>query len=45
MYHCRGEWVGRGMPKPATISEHTKILRSTNKAHGKLTGVNLVLHQ
>ena len=44
MYHflCRGEG---GMPVPATITEQTKILRSTNKAHGKLTGVNLALHQ
>ena len=39
---CRGEGVGRGMPVPATITEPKKILRSTNKAHGKLTGVNLV---
>ena len=39
---CAG---GRGMPVPATITEQTKILRSINKAHGKLTGVNLVLHQ
>ena len=43
----RGEGVGRGMPVPvpvpATITEQTKILRSTNKAHGKLTGANLVL--
>ena len=42
---CRGEGVGRGMPVPVTITEQTKILRSTNKAHGKLTDVNLVLHQ
>ena len=39
---CRGEGVGRGMPVPATITEQTKILRSTNKAYGKLTGFNLV---
>ena len=40
---CRGEGVGREMPVPATITEQKKnILRSTNKAHGKLTGVNLV---
>ena len=39
---CAG---GRGVPVPATITEQTKILRSINKAHGKLTGVNLVLHQ
>ena len=47
MYHfyVQGEGVGRGMPVPATITEQTKILRSTNKANGKLTGVNLVLHQ
>ena len=45
---CRGGGgggVGRVMTVPATITEQTKILRSTNKAHGKLTGVNLVLHQ
>ena len=39
---CAG---GRGMSVPATITEQTKILRSINKAHGKLTGANLVLHQ
>ena len=44
-FMCRGEGVGRGMSVPATITKQTKILRSTNKAHGKLTGVNLVLHQ
>ena len=27
----------KGMPVPATITEQTKILRSPNKAHGKLT--------
>ena len=44
MYHfyVQGE---KGMPLPATITEQTKILRSTNKAHGMLTGINLVLHQ
>ena len=44
MYHfyVQGEGVGRGMPVPATITEQKNILRSTNKAHGKLTGVNLV---
>ena len=40
-----GEGVGGGMPVPATVTEQTKIFRSTNKAHGKLTSVNLVLHQ
>ena len=47
MYHfyVQGERMGRGMPVPATITEQTKILRSTNKAHGKRTGVNLELHQ
>ena len=46
MYHfwVQGEGVGMGMPVPAIIIEETKILKSTNKAHGKLTGVNLVLH-
>ena len=33
------------MPVPATMTEQTKTLRSTNKTHGKLTGVDLVLHQ
>ena len=47
MYHFyvergRGKGVGKGMPVPATITEQKKILRSTNKAHGKLAGVNLV---
>ena len=42
---CRGEGVGRAMPVPVTITEQTKILRSTNKAHSRLTDVNLVLHQ
>ena len=43
-FYVQGEGVGRGMPVPATITEQKKkkILRSTNKAHGKLTGVNLV---
>ena len=47
MYHfyVQGEGEGREMLLPATMTEQTKILRSTNKAHGKLTGVNLVLHQ
>ena len=39
---CRGEGMGRGMPVPATITEQKKILKSKNKAHGKLTGVNIV---
>ena len=45
VFMCRGEGVGRGMSVPDTITKQTKILRSTNKAHGKLTDVNLVLHQ
>ena len=28
-----------------TMTEQTKTLISTNKAHGMLTGVNLVFHQ
>ena len=40
-YHVQGE----GMPVPATSTEQTKTLRSTNKAHGKLTGANLIFHQ
>ena len=39
---CREEGVGRGMAVHASITEQTKMLRSTNKAHGKLTSVNLV---
>ena len=40
---CRpGEGLGRGIPVSAIITELTKILRSTNKTHGNLTGVNLV---
>ena len=36
MYHfyVQGEVVGSGMPVTATITEQTKILRSTSKAHG-----------
>ena len=33
------------MPVPATMTEQTKTLRSTKKAPGKLTDVNLVFHQ
>ena len=44
---CRGKgWEGNAiMPVPATKTEQTKTLRSTNKSRGKLTGVNLVFHQ
>ena len=44
MYHfyVQAEVVGRTMPVPATI---TVPLRSTNKAHGKLTGINFLFHQ
>ena len=47
MYHfyVHGEGMGRGIPVPATITEQTKILRSINRAHGKLTDVNLVFLQ
>ena len=41
MYHFYVQG-GRGMPVPATITEQKNLLRSTNKARGKLTGVNLV---
>ena len=44
MYHFYVQG-GRGMPVPATITEQTRILRSINKVHGKLTGVNLVLYK
>ena len=44
MYHFYVQG-GRGMPVSSTITEQTKILRTTNKAHGKLTVVNFVLHQ
>ena len=30
---------------PATMTEQTNRFKSTNKAYGKLTGVNLVFHQ
>ena len=33
--------MGRGMLVPASMTEQTKTLRSTNKAHGKLTGLIL----
>ena len=48
MYHCfvQGGRDGKGggvrVTVPATMAEQTKTRRSTNKAHGKLTGVNLV---
>ena len=47
MYHfyVQGGRGRKGMPVPVIITELKKILRSTNKAHGKLTVVNLVLHQ
>ena len=47
IFLCRGKgWEGGiAMPVPATITEQTNKFRSTNKAHGKLTDVNLVLHQ
>ena len=37
IFMCMGEGVGRGMSVSATINEQTKILRSKNKVHGKLT--------
>ena len=42
---CAGGRGGKGVAMPATITEQTKTLRSTNKACGKLTGVNIVFHQ
>ena len=33
------------VPLPATMNEQTNTFISTNKAHGKLTGVNPVFHQ
>ena len=47
MYHFYvqgGRDMGKGVPVPATMTEQTNTFRSTNKAHGKLTGVNLVFH-
>ena len=39
---CRGKgWEGGCQCLPLSLSQKN-ILRSTNKAHGKLTGVNLV---
>ena len=43
MYHFHVQ--GGGVPVPATMTEQTKTLRCTNKAHGKLTGVNLLFYQ
>ena len=37
-FYVQGERVGRGVPVSATITEQTKTLRSTNKAHGKQIG-------
>ena len=47
MYHFYMQ-EGRGRKGDASACHYhraNKKLRSTNKAHGKLTGVNLVLHQ
>ena len=46
MQGAGGEGMGRGggVPVPATMIQQTKTLRCTNKAHGKLTGVNLPFH-
>ena len=47
MYHfyVQGEVMEKGVPVPATVTEQQITFRSTNKAHGKLTGVNLVFYQ
>ena len=44
MYHfyVQGERGGKGDASACHYQRAKKILRSTNKAHGKLTGVNLV---
>ena len=41
---CKGKGMEKGVPEPASTTEQTKTFRSTNKAHGKLTGVNLVFY-
>ena len=51
MYHfyVQGERDGKGPGTSAyqyeSMTEQTNTFRSTNKYHGKLTGVNLVFHQ
>ena len=42
---CKGKVIGKGVSVPATMTEQTNTYISTNKYHGKLTGVNLVFHQ
>ena len=44
---CKGKGMGKGAPVPATMSmtEQRNTFRFTNKYHGRLTGVNLVIHQ
>ena len=44
MYHFYVQGEGGCQCLPLSLSKE-KQLRSINKAHGKLTGVNLVLHQ
>ena len=43
-FMCKGEGMGKGVQVSATMTEQINTFGSTNKAHGKLTGVNLVLH-
>ena len=46
---CKGKGMGKRVPASAcyyeSMTEQTNTFRSTNKYHGKLTGVNLVCHQ
>ena len=46
---CKGKGTGKGVPVPSchyeSMTEQTNTSRSTNKSHGKLTGVNLVFYQ
>ena len=41
---CKDEGMGKGVPVSATMTEQTNTFKSINRAHDKLTGVNLVFH-
>ena len=50
MYHFYLQWErdvkgGTSACHYESMTEQTNTFRSTNKSHGKLTGVNLVFHQ
>ena len=45
---CKGKGMGKGGTSACryeSMTAQTNTLRSTNKAHGRLTDVNLVFHQ